>query len=95
MKTMLYVTLKLLLVFYSLVVLLEPLGVNLIWCIVSDTSEFDALERNSSNEEDMNTPQNANQSGYGTAIAIALVVLIIALLAQYFIWFKKLHVFPF
>ncbi|XP_077283826.1 protein odr-4 homolog isoform X2 [Arctopsyche grandis] len=48
------------------------------------TSEFDALERNS-NEEDMNMPQNANQSTYGTAIAVALVLLIIAILAQYFI----------
>lgn len=50
-----------------------------------DTSEFDALERNPSIEEVLNTPQSANQAMYIIIISITILILLVAIFVQYLI----------
>lgn len=49
-----------------------------------DTSEFDALDRDSSSEEMLATPQEASQFMYITGICFAMLVLLISIIIHYY-----------
>ncbi|KAI8428903.1 hypothetical protein MSG28_007536 [Choristoneura fumiferana] len=50
----------------------------------ADTSEFDALDRDSSSEEMLATPQEASQFMYITGICFAMLVLVISIIVHYY-----------
>ncbi|XP_075970610.1 protein odr-4 homolog [Anticarsia gemmatalis] len=50
----------------------------------ADTSEFDALDRDTSSEELLATPQEASQFMYITGICFAMLVLIISIIIHYY-----------
>lgn len=54
-------------------------------CIIfSDTSEFDALDRDASSEELLATPQEASQFMYITGISFAMFVLVVSIIVHYY-----------
>lgn len=50
----------------------------------SDTSEFDALDRDASSEELLATPQEASQFMYITGICFAMFVLFVSVIVHYY-----------
>lgn len=52
--------------------------------MATDTSEFDALDRDASSEELLATPQEASQFMYITGICFAMLVLVVSILIHYY-----------
>lgn len=51
---------------------------------LTDTSEFEALDRDGCNEEMLATPQEASQFMYITGICFAMLVLLVSILVHYY-----------